>query len=149
MSKRDLFCDTIRARGRVSCQIEGSLLENILTNSLVVSIIVGVMQKTNDYLTIAQKDGSPLFAYDRSYLSERARQLTSLDIPYGFIPRYAVKANSHPEIISLFDKCGLSFDASSSYEAAELIKQGIDQGNRIYPKPPTNSPDTQYPSLLS
>jgi diaminopimelate decarboxylase len=83
------------------------------------------MRQFHDYLTIAQEHGSPLFIYDRGYLLERAQRLKNLNIPYGFTPRYAVKANSHPEIISLFDRSGLSFDASSSYEAVELIKQGV------------------------
>lgn len=75
---------------------------------------------------LASKRGTPLFVYDRDYLTDRAEQLMQLELPLGLTSRYAVKANSHPEIIAMFDKAGLSFDASSSYEAAELIKQGID-----------------------
>lgn len=80
-----------------------------------------------DYITpqLTEKHGTPLFVYDRRGLTERAGQLIALDLPFGLTPRYAVKANNHPEIIKLFDEAGLSFDASSSYEAAELIEQGI------------------------
>lgn len=74
---------------------------------------------------LSQEHGSPLFVYDRNYLQERAEQLTHLTLPFGLTPRYAVKANNHPEIIALLNQAGLSFDASSSYEVAELIKQGI------------------------
>ena len=77
------------------------------------------------FQTLAQAHGTPLLVYDRQYLLERSRQLLALDLPYGLTPRYAVKANNHPEIIRLFNGAGLSFDVSSSYEAAELIAQGI------------------------
>ncbi len=76
--------------------------------------------------SLAAEHGTPLFVYDRSFLTERARQLTSLQLPFGLTPRYAVKANNHPEIIKLLNEAGLSFDASSSYEVVELMEQGID-----------------------
>ena len=68
---------------------------------------------------------TPYFVYARDDFSARAEQLMSLSLPYGCIPRYATKANSHPEIISAFDRVGLHFDASSSYEVSELTGQGI------------------------
>ncbi len=51
-----------------------------------------------------------------------------LQLPFGYTPRYAVKANNHPEIIRMFNKQSLHFDASSSYEAAELLEQGVSGG---------------------
>lgn len=74
---------------------------------------------------LAQTHGTPLFVYSREYLEERSRELTGLELPYGFTPRYAMKANAHPELIKLFAEAGLAFDASSSYEATELLEQGI------------------------
>ena len=68
---------------------------------------------------------TPLFVYSKKYLKNRAELLMNLRFPYGFLPRYAVKANNHPEIIKLFNTCGLSFDASSGYEAEELINLGV------------------------
>lgn len=79
---------------------------------------------------LALEHGTPLFVYSRSYLEQRAHELVNLDLPYGYTPRYAAKANTHPEIIRLFDAAGLAFDASSSYEADELIKLGI-AGDKI------------------
>jgi diaminopimelate decarboxylase len=76
--------------------------------------------------SLAAKHGTPLFVYDRSFLEARAKLLVSLWLPFGLTPRYAVKANNHPEIIKLLNEAGLSFDASSSYEAVELMEQGID-----------------------
>lgn len=75
---------------------------------------------------LAAQHGTPLFVYDRQFLVERAGQLMSLSLPFGLTPRYAVKANNHPEIVKLLDEAGLSFDASSSYEAVELMERGID-----------------------
>ena len=73
----------------------------------------------------AQEHGTPLYVYDREDLRTRARTLTSLTFPFGSTIRYAAKANSAPEIIALFHEEGLHFDASSSYEAEELIARGI------------------------
>lgn len=78
----------------------------------------------------ANDHGTPAFVYSQRFLQDRARVLTSLSAPYGLTPRYAAKANNHPDIIRLLDEAGLSFDASSSYEAEELIDLGID-GARI------------------
>lgn len=79
---------------------------------------------------LVAKYGSPLFTYSREILQARAEELMSLKLPFGHTTRYAVKANAHPEIIRLFDNAGLHFDASSSYEADELLKQGI-AGDKI------------------
>jgi diaminopimelate decarboxylase len=77
---------------------------------------------------LAGEHGSPLFVYDKKYLQDRAAQLLVLQLPFGLTPRYAVKANNHPEIIALLNEAGLSFDASSSYEAAELLTQEVAGG---------------------
>lgn len=74
---------------------------------------------------LASEHGTPLFVYSHDYLKKRAVELVNLELPYGLTPRYAVKANTHPEIIRLFDEVGLWFDASSSYEVDELLKMGI------------------------
>jgi diaminopimelate decarboxylase len=74
---------------------------------------------------LVRRHGSPLYIYQRGILDRRAETLASLKLPFGFTPRYAVKANPHPEIIQLFHQRGLHFDASSSYEATMLLAQGI------------------------
>lgn len=73
----------------------------------------------------AEAHGTPLYVYDTKDLRERAQLLKSFPFPYGSTIRYAAKANSAPEIIALFHEEGLHFDASSSYEAEELIARGI------------------------
>jgi len=88
------------------------------------------MFQTSTIMQLAIEHGLPLFIYDRVYLRDRAQQLMALDLPFGLTSRYAVKANNHPEIVALLNAEGLHFDASSSYEATELLEQGI-QGEKI------------------
>jgi diaminopimelate decarboxylase len=72
----------------------------------------------------------PHFEYSRSKIQDRITSLTHLQAPFGLIVRYAVKANPYPAIIQMMYKGGVHFDASSSYEASELLKLGI-PGNHI------------------
>ena len=74
--------------------------------------------------------GIPRYEYSRSRIQERLEYLKQLAAPYGLVVRYAMKANPHAEIISMIDSASLHFDASSSYEATELLKQGI-RGDHI------------------
>ncbi len=68
---------------------------------------------------------SPRYEYSRRLIEERIDYLKSLSLPYGLVVRYAVKANPFPEIISLLYSAGVHFDASSSYEATDLLKLGV------------------------
>lgn len=95
---------------------------------------------------LAKTHGSPLFVYSRDLLGKRAEELTRLALPFGHTVRYAVKANPHPEIISIFANAGLHFDASSSYEAAALLAQGI-AGERISLS--SQQPAHNLPELLA
>lgn len=72
------------------------------------------------------KHGSPLYVYNRRWLSNRCHELIEAAEMTDCIVRYAIKANPHPEIIKLFDQAGLHFDASSGFEVTRLIEQGID-----------------------
>ncbi len=80
--------------------------------------------------SLAVKYQTPLYVYDRKRLDKRVHELLNLSLPFGLTVRYAVKANPHPEIIRVFAESGLHFDASSSYEAVQLLSQGI-AGERI------------------
>lgn len=80
---------------------------------------------TNQLQELAEQHGTPLFVYSKDALHGRAEQLARLELPYGFTPRYAAKANMHPDIIKTFDEYGLAFDASSSYEANKLMEMGV------------------------
>lgn len=105
---------------------QNSILDQV--NDLSVSR-VGFMSR-KQAIELVRQHGSPLFVYSRNHLLERAQQLLDISLPFGHVVRYAMKANPHPEIIKLFAESGLCFDASSSYEASELLGKGID-GSRI------------------
>lgn len=79
---------------------------------------------------LVTRHGSPLYIYDQAHIRERARSLAAQPAGYGMTVRYAVKANPHPDIITLMAQEGLHFDASSSYEAEQLLAQGI-PGSKI------------------
>jgi diaminopimelate decarboxylase len=69
--------------------------------------------------------GSPLYVYDKQWLTKRAQQVLEAAKQTECLVRYAIKANPHPEIIKLFDEAGIHFDASSEFEVHKLIKLGI------------------------
>lgn len=79
---------------------------------------------------LAAEHGTPLFVYSKKMLQERAQELLDLRMPFGLTVRYATKTNSYPEIVRLLHAAGLHFDASSSYEAAKLLEEGI-PGDKI------------------
>lgn len=82
---------------------------------------------TDKHLTeIAKTRGTPSYVYSLQELESRANELLGLNLPFGFTPRYAAKANMNPEIIQQFNGQGLHFDCSSSYEAMELIRLGVE-----------------------
>lgn len=81
-------------------------------------------------LRAAKKHQTPFYIYSLDALEQRAQELLDLQLPFGCTVRYAVKANPHPQIIKIFLESGLHFDASSSYEATELLGQGV-QGQKI------------------
>lgn len=83
-------------------------------------------EEDTELIDAAKTHGVPLYVYHRKALKDRAKDLSNLSLPYGFVPRYAAKANMNPEIVGLFDAAGLQFDASSSYEAMKLVGYGIE-----------------------
>lgn len=68
---------------------------------------------------------TPRYEYSRAQIQERILYLMGLSTPFGLTVRYALKANPHQEIIQMMHMHGVHFDASSSYEAAELLALGI------------------------
>jgi diaminopimelate decarboxylase len=71
------------------------------------------------------KHGSPIYVYSQSLLKQYGKEALKFKGPYGTTVRYAVKANPHPQVISIFDRLGLFFDASSGGEVEMLIDIGI------------------------
>jgi diaminopimelate decarboxylase len=70
--------------------------------------------------------GSPLYLYDEATLRARARAVAGFGGPFGFTPRFALKANPNRAILRLFVEEGLHFDASTVFEARRAIAAGID-----------------------
>jgi diaminopimelate decarboxylase len=70
--------------------------------------------------------GSPLYIYDKQWLTKRAEQVLEAAKQTECLVRYAVKANPHPDIIKLFNDAGIRFDASSEYEVNSLLQSGIE-----------------------
>ena len=68
---------------------------------------------------------TPRYEYSRSAISARIDELTNLELPYGLTVRYAMKANPFPEILQMMSTGGVHFDASSSYEASQLLQLGV------------------------
>lgn len=68
---------------------------------------------------------TPRYEYSKAKIRERISYLMGLSTPFGLTVRYALKANPHPEILQMMHESGVHFDASSSYEASELLALGI------------------------
>jgi diaminopimelate decarboxylase len=81
--------------------------------------------KMDTLLPLARQHGTPLFVYFCEEINRQTDQLLALDMPYGYTPRYAMKANPHPEIVKHIVSRGVGVDASSSYEAEQAIQFGV------------------------
>ncbi|MDX1766056.1 MAG: hypothetical protein R3313_03845 [Candidatus Saccharimonadales bacterium] len=77
---------------------------------------------------IAEEFGTPTYVYSRSELMGAVDEVLSAFkiVPYGLNVRFAMKANSHPEVLKLFDEQNIEIDASSEFEAQAAIDAGID-----------------------
>lgn len=69
--------------------------------------------------------GAPLYVYSKQKLLEQAKQALAVPGPYGLTARYAMKANSHPEVLRTLKNAGIKIDASSCYEARYAMEQGF------------------------
>lgn len=82
--------------------------------------------------------GSPVYVYDENTLLTQA--MTAMQFPSndGVTVRYAMKASPNAAILQIFDRVGLSFDASSGYEvmralAANIAPQKISLSSQEFP----------------
>ena len=74
---------------------------------------------------IAQKFGTPTYVYDEARLTQGAKNVLNFPNAFGLTPRYAMKALPNGNILRLFDRLGLHFDASSGFEVQRAMKAGI------------------------
>ncbi|MCC5806594.1 MAG: diaminopimelate decarboxylase [Opitutales bacterium] len=69
--------------------------------------------------------GTPCFLYDESALRAAAEAAKAFPAAYGLTVRYAMKAAPNANLLRCFRDWGLSFDASSLYEALRLEAAGV------------------------
>ena len=79
---------------------------------------------------LAERFGTPLYIYDEATLVAAAGQLKQIPAPFGFTPRFAMKALPTRAILEIFAAEGLGIDASSSYEARRALLAGV-EGRKI------------------
>ncbi|MCX7919616.1 MAG: type III PLP-dependent enzyme [bacterium] len=80
--------------------------------------------------TLAKKYGTPLFVINRSRLRKEVNRFRML-LP-RVQPYYAVKANSHPEIIRFFARANLGFDVASQAEMESVLAAGVSPTRLIF-----------------
>lgn len=82
-----------------------------------------------EVIDAAAEHDTPLFVYDEASLRAQADEALAFNAPFGLEVRYAMKANSHREILRIFADKGLGIDASSGFEAERAILAGIKPSN--------------------
>jgi diaminopimelate decarboxylase len=80
-----------------------------------------------DIRTLAERFGTPLFAYDRAVIEKRIADLE----PFPVI-RYAQKANSNLAILALMRRHGIVIDAISAGEIHRALKAGYRPADIVY-----------------
>ena len=80
-------------------------------------------KKTHNLLSLVQKTGTPFYLYDLTGLVERVKFFKKHISPAHL--HYAMKANSHPEILKTLLKEGSGVDVVSGGEIALALKAGF------------------------
>lgn len=75
---------------------------------------------------LADAHGTLLYVYSLSDIDKQINALAYLKLPFGYTPRYAMKANSNPDIVRHIISRDVGIDASSSYEAQQAIEFGVE-----------------------
>lgn len=79
-------------------------------------------------MKLREKYGTPLYLYDERIMKASAEAALAFPNAFGLTVRFAMKALPNGTILNLFSKWGLSFDASSVWEARRAILAGIPAG---------------------
>src|ERR1700754_945154 len=82
---------------------------------------------------LAERHGTPLLVLQPHLIARRYRELTAR-LP-GFRLHYAVKASSHPVVLSTIAICGGGFDVATGAEVALLHKLGLPMDRCIHTHP--------------
>ena len=75
---------------------------------------------------IAETYGTPTYVYDEASMQANAQEMLGLPSAFGLDVRYSLKACPTAEVVKIFDRLGLIFDASSTWEAIRAIRAGVD-----------------------
>lgn len=81
-----------------------------------------------DVRHVADEFGTPAFVYDEASLERNADYMTSLPNAFGLTIRFSLKACPCQAIVRIFDRLGVSFDASSIWEARRAMRAGVAPG---------------------
>jgi diaminopimelate decarboxylase len=85
-------------------------------------------------IALAAQHGTPLFAY-RAPVAEAGYKALRAVLPERVRIAYAVKANSHPELLRCFAELGASFDCASIGELHRVGELGLEAGRVFYAGP--------------
>lgn len=81
---------------------------------------------------LAEKFGTPLYVYNRSFLLSQYRQLTSAFSEINPQIYYAIKANSNAAVISAFAREGAGADVVSGGELWRAVRAGVDPSKIVF-----------------
>jgi diaminopimelate decarboxylase len=79
--------------------------------------------------SIKEQFGTPVYVYDRTTLVSQAEKALLFPHMFGLKVRFAMKSCPNAAILSIFNKLGVMFDASSGYEVMRLVKANIPPSN--------------------
>ena len=100
-------------------------------------------QRRDELLPLAQQRG-PCYVYDLASVRERARALRGLRAPDRWF--YALKANSHPEVLRCIAAEGLGLECVSLAEL-ERAAEFVDSGNLLFT--PNFAPRDEYAAAFA
>ncbi|MEW5993307.1 MAG: decarboxylase [Candidatus Zixiibacteriota bacterium] len=85
-----------------------------------------ILDRRNTFLSVVEKEGSPLYVTDTETLKRRARQFREafLAVLPDIRVYYALKSNSHPAITTTLVREGLGLDVSSGLELNVALSCG-------------------------
>ena len=93
------------------------------------------------WFDIREQYGSPVYVYDEKTLHKSANELLEFPHPFGFTPRFALKALPTKAIIRLFSFWGIHFDVSSGFEIERALLAGIPSDHLSLSSQELTSPD--------
>lgn len=81
---------------------------------------------------LAGAHGTPLYAYGRSGLLERASRYEKAFAQVPHLVAYAIKANMNLAVVGTFVECGLGVDVTSGGELRRALRAGAAPGKTVY-----------------